>query len=617
MTVPDGVIARWAVPHFGQKPAGSALNAVALCLLRHMAARNPGSGELRGASVRTGNGVVWVDDFCLWTVVPWHPPCDGLQGGCTTCLQMLPHSERLDADWQELCADLGVPLSGEKHKTSSQHPAYAGFDFDTVRGVVLTQPEKLEKLLGCLDSWRSAEEISPRGLDGVQGRVMHYSFATRHLRVVATQVFCLLGVVPEEVYDEPVLVSDEMRTLAEEAESIVRSFHAAGRPLWPRVASSLLREFERGQGAGGLSFTLTWDASPHGWAALLRWWSPSCQGGELLERLLIGTWPVGEDVGEQAHREALGAPLALEASCAALDLRGCFGLLANDAEAAIGALRKGSTRSPPMQRQAVRLNRAAYRNDLDLLLFHVPGLALVEAGIDGASRDGTTFGEDANLSHVLGPRVCDQLWNDIAGLIRPLGWVITIDLFASESNARAERFASRYGEPGCETIDALSIPDWAESPCPQCGDRHREVAYAFPPHPLIRHCVQKAIADRGLCVLVVPVAITASYWHKLVRASVLRGRPAVDGFLRVRNAARSVLDSLGQMPAELAVFACDFSRLQPRDGLADLSSRAGAFARRPRHPCRTYADFDVRRRLREALLARPEGWDPPQAPSSH
>ena len=68
----------------------------------------------------------------------------------------------------------------------------------------------------------------------------------------------------------------------------------------------------------------------------------------------------------------------------------------------------------------------AYLNDLDLLLFHVPGLALIETGIDGASREGTTFGEDANLAHVLGPRVSDQLWNEIVGLIccivRPLGW---------------------------------------------------------------------------------------------------------------------------------------------------------------------------------------------------
>lgn len=338
-----------------------------------------------------------------------------------------------------------------------------------------------------------------------------------------------------------------------------------------------------------------------------------------MERLLIGTWPAGEDVDEEAHREALAAPLALEASCTAADLRGCFGLLASDAEAAIGALRKNRTRSPPMQRQAVRLNRVAYRNDLDLLLFHVPGLALVETGVELASREGTVFGEDANLAHVLGPRVSDQLWNEIVGLIRPLGWAITIELFASESNARAERFGSRFGEPGSETIDALSIPDWAESLCPRCGDRHREVAYAFPPHPLIRRCVQKAIADRGLCVLVVPVAITASYWHKLVRASVLRARPA-GPVLRVRNAARSVLDAPGQTP-----LSSPSSRASSRSCSRVTGSPNCRRAQEPQRGARVTRAGPTRTSTTAAAFGKPcspgrswqEGWDPPQVPSSH
>ena len=87
------------------------------------------------------------------------------------------------------------------------------------------------------------------------------------------------------------------------------------------------------------------------------------------------------------------------------------------------------------------------------------------------------------------------------------------------------RYVSCYSEPccdsACECIDALSVPDWAESFCPHCGDRHREVAYVYQPAPLLRQCVKKAIADGGLCVIVVPVMITAPYWHKLVRASVL------------------------------------------------------------------------------------------------
>jgi hypothetical protein len=54
----DGCVARWAVAHFGQAPAGSPLNCIALCLLRHAALRGPSSGALRGASSRSLRGVV-------------------------------------------------------------------------------------------------------------------------------------------------------------------------------------------------------------------------------------------------------------------------------------------------------------------------------------------------------------------------------------------------------------------------------------------------------------------------------------------------------------------------------------------------------------------------------
>lgn len=130
--------------------------------------------------------------------------------------------------------------------------------------------------------------------------------------------------------------------------------------------------------------------------------------------------------------------MALEAACQAVDLRVRSELLRNDAEAAIGALTKGSTRPPPMQHQAVLLNRIAYHQELDLLLTHVAGLALVEEGVDVSSRAGTRFGPDANLEHVLGPRIRDRLWDSIESLVSPLGWKGTIDLFSSKSNSSAQ-----------------------------------------------------------------------------------------------------------------------------------------------------------------------------------
>ena len=68
-----------------------------------------------------------------------------------------------------------------------------------------------------------------------------------------------------------------------------------------------------------------------------------------------------------------------------------------------------------------------------------------------------------------------------------MGWGITVDAFATESNARAPRYWSPHPEPGSEAVDALSILDWAVSSCPVCGADHRETIYAFPPLHLLRH----------------------------------------------------------------------------------------------------------------------------------
>jgi hypothetical protein len=239
------------------------------------------------------------------------------------------------------------------------------------------------RLQACLSAWLELAEITQRGLASIQGRVLHYSFAISYLRIVSTQIFCLLGPVPESECDRPVPVSDEMRCLAREASTVVERFHSAGCPLWARVPSLMLRVFLKATAVGGLSFVLTFDASPHGWAALLRWWEASNEAPVLRDLLLVGSWPAGQSVTDQAHREALAAPLAVEAACQAVDLRVRVGLLRNDAEAAIAALTKGSTGSAPMQRQAARINHVAYNNELDLILTHVPGLALVEEGIHG------------------------------------------------------------------------------------------------------------------------------------------------------------------------------------------------------------------------------------------
>jgi hypothetical protein len=324
---------------------------------------------------------------------------------------------------------------------------------------------------------------------------------------------------------------------------------------------------------------------------------------------LVGSWPVGWDTSEQPFREALGGVLAFEGFAQAVDIQGFSCILRNDAAAAIASFRKGSTKSPPMQRCALRLDRAAASANVDLLRYHVPGLTLVAEGIDGASRAGDDFGPGANVDSILGPAVSDHVWHLVCRAAADAGLGdFTVDAFASESNARAPRFWSRFHEPGSEAISALCVPDWARSLCPTCGVMHREVLYLHPPHYLVRAAVEKECADRALCVLLVPVAILSPHWSKLLAASVLpRGAPYADGFLRVRNPLSHLSWPDALPPAELAIFACDFGLLEPRPGLPPPSLCSGAFARRPRHLCGSPADARDRHYLREAMLAQSGG----------
>ncbi len=154
-------------------------------------------------------------------------------------------------------------------------------------------------------------------------------------------------------------------------------------------------------------------------------------------------------------------------------------------------------------------------------------------GVDGASRAGDDFGPGCNVESSLGPAVSDALWSSVLRVSAAAGWRITVDAFATESNARAPRFWSPFLEPGAEAADALSVLDWAVSRFPVWSADHREVIYAFPPLHLLRHALAKAIEDRARCALV--VAVITPHWNKLLTASVLPPLEFPDGFLRVRN----------------------------------------------------------------------------------
>ena len=110
----------------------------------------------------------------------------------------------------------------------------------------------------------------------------------------------------------------------------------------------------------------------------------------------------------------------------------------------------------------------------------------------------------------------------------------------------------------------------------------------------MRPAVEKACADRDLCVLIVPVAILAPHWNKLLAASALPRR----ALTALPGSATRPWSGSGAVPAELAVFPCDFGRLSPRGSLPSLSECPGAVARRQRPHCGSASDSHEQLRLR-------------------
>ena len=599
----DGCLMRWAVAHFGQATAGAPLNSLAMCLLRYMARRRPPHQRAHRArgllpAPQGTPGVVWVDDFAFAGYVPPHPPCAGGEGGCSVCLRALPDAQADRAHFRDLCPRLGIGLHDDKSQDCTQRPVYAGFLHDTVLGRRLIPPKKEEKLVDSLVTFGCAATASGRSLDKVRGRARHYALCIPNLRVCCASLGQLLGGEEAIEYDFEIRISPCLRAMCQKMLDIIFKFAPTGAELWPTPPSTLHGRFLQGR-AGPNTHLLTWDAATRGWAALARWWEDGPAGRRVLRELrLVGTWPAYASVGEQSHREGWGGALALTAFAQAKDLHSAEVLLRNDASAAISAFHKGSYKSLVLQEAAMAVNDLRSKLSMSTPLLHVPGLTLVDEGIDGASRDGNAFGEGANVEGILGPAVSDELWAKILGLADSVGWRPTVDLFASASNHRTDRFVSWFPEPDAEHFDAFGMDDWHASRCSLCQRWHRECFYAFPPSSLLKRFVEKAVADRAVGILVAPLAVTSPVWHKLLKASVLPGR---DKYLRIRHAGRFVAHAGGLSSPELAIFPCDFGRLRGSpDGWRDPAC-AGAFRRRPRPPCGSAADEADRRLLRSAL----------------
>ena len=575
----DGFVGRFAAAHFGQRNAGSPLNALMRCIQRFLARRAPAPARRphtrRAApapasppppAVRRGlhdtalHSAVWVDDTVFATKTPPHGPCAGLTGGCPVCGRTARAARRSQLGWHRLAHDLGLGLSDDKRQLPSQRVTYTGMVVDTYRRTISIPPDKKLRLAECLEGFFDRRECSVHDLSSLRGRVQHYSACLPYVRPFVALFSSVLGSEGELDSDRVIVLPPAVSEAAVFIRGVLEDHAYTGCPLWPPVPSTLHAAFLAGETGAAHVVIITWDASLHGWGMVLRWWA------NVAGKVIIGTLPDSEDMRHQVRREALAGVLALEAAALEVDLSDAIVILRNDAVGALSAFKKGSFSSTFLQQCAMRSCVTQRRVRCQLLTLHAPGRVLVDEGVDDHSRAGAL--------EVAGPVSSPLVRRRALALAASCGWSLTLDVFASATNSLLPRFFARYAEPAAEAEDAFTVPDWACSTCPACGCPHRESLFAFPPPPLLNAFVAKARADGARAVVVTPLAVSAPWWNKLLRASVV---PNAEGYLRVRK-QQSQLGS--DVEGELAIFAVDF---------APVSSRSRSLA--PSPPCDRAAAF--------------------------
>ena len=635
----DGFVGRFAAAHFGQRNAGSPLNALMRAIQRFLARRSPppppkpavcappaSPGSVCGSSaeaspvlppspsapVRTRraqpgpacgapaaaspplptrrglhpeaiHSVVWVDDTVYVTKTPSHPPCSGFTGGCLICRRAARTASRSQRYWHRLADDLGLGLSDDKRQLPSQRVVYTGMTVDSYHGTISIPPDKKARLAAFLEDFFFRHEATLSELASFRGRIQHYSAGLPYVLPFVALISSVIGTDGDPVYDTLVEVPPAVREAAVFIRQVLEDYAEAGRPLWPPVPSSLHAAFLVNSTGDLRVVLITWDSSVHGWGAVIRWWA--CPDG----KVVVGTLPGTDDMKHQVRREALGGVLAFEAATRLLDLAGAWVIMRNDAVGALSALRKGCSSSTFLQQCSMRF--ALFQRDArcHTLYLHAPGTQLIEEGVDGLSRD--------VAADVAGPVSSKFVRDRATSLARSLGWELSIDAFASAANSLLPRFFARYAEPRAEAEDAFAVGDWAYSTCPACGQLHRETLFAFPPSVLLNRFVAKARSDGIRAIVVTPLAVSAPYWSKLLRASVVTNK---DGYLRVRTQPGAADDS--DVPGELAIFAVDFSVWSTRHRSTSPAPPCGQeYAFRGRDPLGSPSDQEDRRRIGAGL----------------
>lgn len=236
-----------------------------------------------------------------------------------------------------------------------------------------------------------------------------------------------------------------------------------GRPIWP----------------GAATLQMDTDASGGGWGAVL--------GGLMEARGYHGTLRSGLHIN------------VLELGAITLALRafrphippGTIIRLRTDSMVALGVIKATSSRSPVLMNEYRALHELCASMDVELRVKHVS--SALNEWADRLSRENDTT--DWTL--------LDTTWSELENEYGPH----TVDLFATDLNARYPRFYAQRSAPGATATNGLA-QDWTE-----------ENGWANPPFHLVGPVVSKIISSNAAVTLIAPVWRAQPWWRRATEAA--------------------------------------------------------------------------------------------------
>ncbi len=203
---------------------------------------------------------------------------------------------------------------------------FTGLTLDTFLRSLSIPREKMVKLAAFLEAFFYRREASLSDLASLRGRVQHYSVCLPHSLPFAALISSVMGTEATPDYNTVVPLPPAINEAAAFLRGILEAHWESGVAFWPFVASTLHEAFLMGETGPAHIVVITWDASVHGWGAVIRWWAN--RDGNL--KVVIGSFPSSPDMLHQVRREALAGVLAFEAADRLIDLSDATVILRND-----------------------------------------------------------------------------------------------------------------------------------------------------------------------------------------------------------------------------------------------------------------------------------------------